>query len=330
MSLSRSHLAWPGPGRLTLVLLAVIPAALAYPWSSTRDRWVLGAAVLVTVALLGCWRGLHLTTMVRRRLAMLRTHREAADRRRPDVRTTALLQLIGGPADTATLPLSLIAAYRSRYGLQADAVRITSREQRSGAHAPTRDTWIGLTFSAVQNLPALQARSPHVPLAETAEVAVRRLGDQLRELGWETVLVGPGEVPALAGADARERWNGLADDTGWLAAYRVDIGADGADAVAHLGAGDAPETWTVLEISGDAEQVTLAVGRAIRTEQAPAGAPPGLTPEYGNHRVALQTLHPMSSVKLAGHAGVPAANVAALHWPVAPDARHPARHAAVN
>ena len=31
--------------RLTLAALFVVPAAMAYPWQTTTDRWLLGAAV---------------------------------------------------------------------------------------------------------------------------------------------------------------------------------------------------------------------------------------------------------------------------------------------
>ena len=32
--------------RITLALLFIIPAGMAYPWPSTRDRWLLGVAVV--------------------------------------------------------------------------------------------------------------------------------------------------------------------------------------------------------------------------------------------------------------------------------------------
>ncbi len=63
---------WPGSGRITLALLAVVPAVMAYPWRSPRDQWVLGIAVAVVILLFGWWGGLHFTTILRRRLAMMR------------------------------------------------------------------------------------------------------------------------------------------------------------------------------------------------------------------------------------------------------------------
>ena len=60
-----------GSGRITLALLAVVPAVLACPWRSSRDYWVLGVAVAVVIVLFGWWHGLHFTTILRRRLAMM-------------------------------------------------------------------------------------------------------------------------------------------------------------------------------------------------------------------------------------------------------------------
>ena len=57
----------PGSGRITLALLAVVPAVMAYPWRSPREQWVLGIAVAVVILLFGWWGGLHFTTILRRR-----------------------------------------------------------------------------------------------------------------------------------------------------------------------------------------------------------------------------------------------------------------------
>ena len=69
---------WPGSGRITLALLAVVPAVLAYPWRSSRDYWVLGIAVAVVILLFGWWRGLYFTTILRRRLAIARRRSDRA------------------------------------------------------------------------------------------------------------------------------------------------------------------------------------------------------------------------------------------------------------
>lgn len=321
MSMLRSTLPRPGPARITLVLLAVIPAVMGCPWSSTRDRWVLGAAVAVSLALLGWWRGLHVTTFLRRRAAMLRHHSGVHTDRRPgsDARVTALLRVTPSGTGPGVLPLSLIAGYLDRYGLRADAIRVTSRDKRSGADATQRDTWIGLTFSATENLAALRARSPLIPLQATAEVAARRLGADLRELGWEVAGAGPDDVPKLFSAGARESWRALTDADGdFVAAYRIGVDRALSDTLAHIRADGALQTWIAVEIAGHEDHRSIAAGCALRTGERPSGAGPlpGLAPQHGRHRAVLCALHPLSGIRLDGHTGVAADDIAALRWPV--------------
>lgn len=149
---------WPGRGRVTLVLLAVVPVALAYPWQSTRDYVLLGVAAAVVIGLFGFWRGLYFTTIARRGLAILRRRRRIAE---PATCTrTTVLVWVGPPAsDTNVLPLTLIARYLDRYGIRADTIRITSRVTASGDCR----TWVRLTVVADDNLAALQARSARIP-----------------------------------------------------------------------------------------------------------------------------------------------------------------------
>ena len=64
----------PGSGRITLALLAVVPAVMAYPWRAPRDYWLLGIAAAVVIVLFGWWRGLHFTTILGRRLAIMGRH----------------------------------------------------------------------------------------------------------------------------------------------------------------------------------------------------------------------------------------------------------------
>ena len=157
------------------------------------------------IVLFGWWRGLHFTTILRRRLAMMGRRGKPA-RSNPVLpqQTTALLR-VGPPiGDADVLPLPLIAGYLDRYGIRADKIRITSRDNTSDPSR--RETWIGITMSAADNLAALQARSSQIPLHETAEVAARRLADHLREIGWEASTVGTDDVPRLLSPNARETW----------------------------------------------------------------------------------------------------------------------------
>ncbi len=168
-------------GRVTLVLLAVVPVALAYPWQSTRDYVLLGVAAAVVIGLFGFWRGLYFTTIARRGLAILRRRRRIAE---PATCTrTTVLVWVGPPAsDTNVLPLTLIARYLDRYGIRADTIRITSRVTASGDCR----TWVGLTVVADDNLAALQARSARIPCRDRAGrgAPARRPSARNRLGGW--------------------------------------------------------------------------------------------------------------------------------------------------
>ncbi|BBZ10989.1 type VII secretion protein EccE [Mycobacterium branderi] len=322
-------------GRISLVLLAVLAAVMAHPWHTPRERWVLGIAVATVVVVLAWWRGLFFTTMVRRRLAMLRRNHMRAPLARAgvDVYTTALLRIVNPPEDEPDLlPLPLIARYLDRYGIRAAAVRVTSRESGGDNGVPQRDTWIGLTLSAADNLAALQARSSNIPLHQTAEVAVRRLADHLREIGWAASPVESDDVPTLFARPARETWRGVKEASGdYVAAYRVKADETLLDTLAVIRSYPARETWTALEISGTAGDQTLAVACAFRTNAHPAGGAPisGLTPQSGNHRPALVALDPTSTERLDGHSDLPDGLLGQLRWPSTVARQSRPRHAAL-
>ncbi|OBG62785.1 type VII secretion protein EccE [Mycobacterium sp. E3339] len=313
MSLQR-WIPTPGAGRITLALLAVVPAVMAYPWRSPRDYWLLGIAAAAVVVLFGCWRGSYFTTLLRRRVAMM--GRGEATAPESATATTALLRVGGpdGPADV--LPLPLIARYLDRYGIRADKIRITSRDNASDASR--RETWIGLTISATDNLAALRARSARIPLHETAQVAARRLADHLRELGWDVNGVAADDVPRLLTSNPRERWSGVqrgASD--YLAAYQIRVDGELAETLEAIRTHPARETCTALEFAGDGTNITVAAACAFLTDTAPERtAPlPGLTPQHGNHRPALSALDLLSTRRLDGHTAAPAGLLAELDWP---------------
>ncbi len=315
-----------GSGRITLALLVLVPAVMAYPWRSSRDYWVLGIAVVVVIVLFGWWRGLHFTTILRRRLAMMGRRGGSAPQTNPATKTTALLRIGPPVGGSDVLPLPLITRYLDRYGIRADRIRITSRDNASDASR--RETWIGLTVSAADNLAALQARSSRIPLHETARVAARRLADHLREIGWEASSVGPDEVPRLLTHDAHEMWLGVQRGVSdYVAAYQVRV-ADGlAETLDAIRSHPARETCTVLEIAGDGTCNTVAAACAFLTEALPSGEAPlaGLTPQRGNHRAALTALDLSSTQRLDGHTDEPAGLLARLAWstPVAGPHRAP-------
>ncbi|WP_431237847.1 type VII secretion protein EccE [Mycolicibacterium aichiense] len=285
----------PGAGRLTVVGMAIVAAVLAYPWRSTADRWALGTAVGVVLVSLIWWRGQFLTTVLWRRLRLLLSRRPIegafAEIRGTgtDVVATVLLRVDSRQSE---LPLGLLTGYLDRYGVVCDAVRVTTR---TGPDATTR--WIGLTFSGARNLAALQGRSPQIPLRQAAESAARRLAGHLHETGWTATLVDAGEVPVLAGADARERWRSVTDSRGYLTIYTI---ADPQTALAGVSAAGAQEVWTVVEIAGASPHIDLKAGVAIRTEKAPAtaGPVPGLAAISGRQARALAALHPLSGMRL--------------------------------
>jgi type VII secretion protein EccE len=294
---------------------------MGFPWHSARERWVLGIAIVVAITLLAGWRGLPVTTILGRRLAMRRQSRGARSRAESatDVRTTALLRVTPAESGLDALPLPLIASYADRYGLRADTVRVTSRDFASDTGARRRETWIGLTLSAADNLAALQARSPQIPLHETAEVAARRLADHLRESGWTAAIAEPDDIPGLYVRSARETWGGIAQGAAdYVAAYQVKADTALPNTLAAIWSYPVRETWTAVEITGAGDQQTLAVACAIRTDAPPAaGGPlPGLISQSGSHRPALTALHPLSTQRLDGHVALPEALLLTrLRWP---------------
>src|SRR6201999_4496658 len=284
----------------TLVLLAVVAGAIAFPWHTVRERWLLGIAIVVAIVLLARWQGLPVTTILRRRLAIVRPHRGArrSDESVTDVRTTALLRVSPPLTDADALPLSLIAGYAERYGLRAEAIRVTSRDSTSEVGTRERETWIGVTLSAADNLAALQARSAHIPLQETAEVAARRLADHLRESGWTATLAAADDVPTPYPRAARETWSAVSSGSSdYIAAHGVKVDTALPNTLAAIWSYPVREVWTVLEIAGAGADQTLAVGCAFRTDAAPgsAGPLPGLVSRSGIQRAALSALDPLSN-----------------------------------
>jgi type VII secretion protein EccE len=305
-----------GTGRITLALLAVVPAVMAYPWRSTRDHWVLGGAAAILLVLFAWWHGLHFTTILRRRLAIMRRTGGFVPEPESATKTTALLRLGPPVADSDVLPLPLIARYLDRYGIRADKIRITRRDNASDASR--RETWIGLTVSAADNLGALRARSSRIPLHETAQVAARRLADHLREIGWEASSVATDDVPRLVAANDRETWRGVrrgASD--YVAAYQVRVDDGLPETLDAIRSYAARETCTALEIAGDGSHNTIAAACAFLTDTPPKGAAPlpRLTPQRGNHRPALAALDLLSTQRLDGHTDEPAGLLVRLAWP---------------
>jgi hypothetical protein len=71
-----------------------------------------------------------------------------------------------------------------------------------------------------------------------------------------------------------------------------------------------------LEFAGAHDNRTVAVACALRTETLPGNtAPvPGLMPQRGHHRTALQALDSLSAQRLDGHNKLPDGLLERLRW----------------
>lgn len=292
--------------RLTLALLFIVPAALAYPYETVTRRWILGVAVAVVILLFAWWRGDFATTKLARRWAIWRGNHSGGDVTAADGTATVVLRIDDEPASGA-IPVALIAGYTDRYGLRCDKVRITSRDL-----AGDRQTWITLTLDAAANLPSLQARSSRIPLHDTAEVLGRRLADHLRENGWTVSVIDGGNRPTPLSGEAKETWRAVTDGTGFLTAYRIPA-ASLPDALAAVWAHPSDETWTAVEFGPG----TVASVCAVRTAERPAAAAPisGSTTLGGRQRTVLDALDPLSSRRIGEHQPAGPALAEELHWP---------------
>lgn len=283
----------PGPVRLTVALMAVLPAALASPWREEAERWILGTSVGVLVLVLAWWGDAHLTTIAWRRLTLWSRRSRTADpiesdeNYGSDVRTSVVLTLFDVP--DRPYPLELIAGYLDRFGLTCESLRLTARDTAEG-----RTTWLGLTMSAASNLTALQARASDIPLRRAAENTMRRLADELRERGWQVSTVEL-DIPELFDSGAREGWRSLSDGTsGSVTAY--GIGSDSLPEIGGLWSSDTQELWTAIEVSAAGCSAACAV-RACG--QAPPRPPlPGLVALHGRQRRALEALRPTATSPL--------------------------------
>ncbi|WP_328350298.1 type VII secretion protein EccE [Mycobacterium sp. NBC_00419] len=282
----------PSAVRLTVVVLAVMSATFAYPWRSATDRWVLAGAAGLALMVLMWWRGRFVTTILghRARIALQRRAirmPSAADTvTELDALTTVLLRVDGSNGHP---PTDMLAGYLDRYGLHCDSIRITTR--LAGAD---RRMWIGLRFSAAENLAALRARSARMPLHDTARNAARRLIEHLGDLGWTAHLAEPDQVPDMLAGEAREGWRSVRDSRGFLTAYAVETGS------APIVGSELAECWSVVEIAGRRSDPQIIAGIAIRTEDSPTAASPlpGLAAITGRQASALAALHPLSSTRL--------------------------------
>lgn len=274
--------------RLALAFIAVVLAAMAYPWQSDTDYWILGIAIAVVMVVFAWWRGLFVTTMIGRRFAVWHRNHSKPKPQTSDGVTVVLR--VEDPVGVG-LSLSLVAGYVERFGVRCEKVRVTNREE-DGA----RTTWVSMTVGAIDNLAALRARSAELPLFDTAEIVGRRLADHLRETGLLAVVVD--DAPAPLDGGGRERWRGVQGDDGFISAYAIRVDEGLAQRLAEVRS-QPMETWTALEFSGTSAHPTISALCAVRTAEAVRGTPvAGLVLQPGVQRPLLTALAPASADRL--------------------------------
>jgi type VII secretion protein EccE len=274
--------------RIALALLFVVPAVMAYPWESDTDWWILGVAIGVTLAAFAWWRGLFVTDMIGRVLAVWRRNHS-----KPKAATSSDATVVLHVDDPAGIGLSLptVAGYVERFGVRCDKVRVTNRDE-SGV----RTTWISMRLRAVDNLAALKARSAELPLSDMAQIVGRRLADHLREDGLLAVIVDDAPAPLAGGG--REKWRGVRMDDGFVSAYGIPVDDNLPNRLAELWSQPTP-TWTALEFGGTSAQPTVRALCAIRTAEPVRGAPvAGLKVQPGVQGPLLTALAPGSAHRL--------------------------------
>jgi type VII secretion protein EccE len=294
--------------RIALALLFIIPAAMAYPWESDLDWWLLGIAVGVTLVVFAWWRGLFMTTMIGRRLAVWRRNHSRLETQASNGVTVVLR--VDDPAAVG-LSLPLVAGYVDRFGVRCAKVRVTNFDDGAA-----RSTWISMTLTATDNLIALRARSAELPLRDTAETVGRRLADHLREEGLSAVLVDAAPSP-LTGS-CREKWRSVLAGDEFVSAYAIPVDDALAERLADIWSQPAVQTWTAVEFSGTSTHPTVSALCAVRTAEASSAVPVGgLVPQPGIQRPLLRALGPASTERLnIPPAPLPSGLLEPAGWPV--------------
>ncbi|MGL6236509.1 MAG: type VII secretion protein EccE [Segniliparus sp.] len=300
----------PSRARATFALALVFAAGFAGAGFDCIGRrraacWLLAAIVIALLFVLGSWGGTHVTTALRRRIALLARRRRgfAVPAGEAPERVAALVRVAAPSGARAPdwLPLSLVASYLDRYGVRCAAVRAAFHSFGDGG----QEAWITLVVDARENLAALRARNARIELRELAEAARRRLAAQLREAGFAADHAD--DAPSLAGAGV-EDWNGVVEDGERVGAYAVSTAGDLDARLAAIAEYPAQEIWTVLEFTGAAQggqraAPSLAAACALRKKGPVELLPAGLRPHRGAHLPVLAALSPGSTSLLPRRAG---------------------------
>ena len=125
----------PPTGRITLVVLAVVAAAMGFPWHSARERWVLGIAIAVVITLLARWRGLPVTMHTPSEVKAAITGDGRAQKAQVAAMVVRILKLTEAPKPVdATDALALAICHVWRGGA---ADRSAEAMQRQGVSPPS-------------------------------------------------------------------------------------------------------------------------------------------------------------------------------------------------
>ena len=269
----RTH---PHEVRLTLALLFVIPAAMAYPWQSTADRWLLGVAVAALIILFAWWRGLF--SRRSRSPARAAGPQPQAEARPGRPTYTTVLLRVEHPRE----PESAAGAGRRLPGSLRHPLRQGARHEPG--YGGTRTTWIGLTLGAADNLAALQGAVAANPVAGHRRLSPGGWRTISARSGWSVTIV---DTAGLCHTDpqAKETWRGVPDGPGYLAAYRIAVDDQLTEPSLRCWVTARQEIWTRWNSPATATDPDVAAACAFRTASGRARRArwPGLTPERGLH-----------------------------------------------
>jgi type VII secretion protein EccE len=342
---SRPLIVWPGPARLTVVILGLELACAALrppiPW------WQLALLTAAAVAALGWWRGQHWSSAVGRWLTMtMRNTRPArlvapadAGADTTAVRLTARLwpppaipARSGEPPPNTLVPIRLLASYLERYGIicrtlqlisqtttpPLSALRANTSAYLTGATPQQRSTWLTLALHAADNIAALQTRG--IGVADLATVTLRHISEALREKGWTATRIDPdAATPTFQplAAARREWWTAAQYADGFRAIYTIDHNHL-SQTLAELPTIAAIQTWTALTLSRNKHGPPTGVAQcALLTRERPRLDPPlpTLIPAAGRHLSAAATLSARGTTTGPGGAPICLDDIA---WTAAP------------
>ena len=222
------------------------------------------------IVLLARWRGLPVTTILYRRLAILRPNRVFVGPRTrlTDVRTTALLRVTPPLADADVIAAA--ADRRLRRALRSARGRHPGHQPRQ--HLRSRHPGAGdldrrdavcrrqSRCAAGRVRRRFRCRRPPRWRRVASPITCERAAGRHRSPSID-------DVPTPYPRNARETWSGISlGGTDYIAAHGVKVDTALPNTLAAIWSYPVREVWTVLEVAGAGADQTLAVGCAFRTD----------------------------------------------------------------